>query len=147
MSVPVRARSLCDLVLCLLCPDDVCFQQFAERVPCGWREMMCLPGYPLFLIFPMSVTCECMESWVKCGESTSLHTSKLWAPPRASGLRGAYAGDQASTFVFVACPDAKTLILQGLNFWKPIKMCLLWVGSRASGCRPLPLLGGPLPSC
>lgn len=47
--------------------------------------------------------------------------------------------------ILVACPDAKTLLLQGLNFWKPIKMCLLWAGSRAPGCRPLPLCGVPLP--
>lgn len=40
--------------------------------------------------------------------------------------------------VLAACSDANTLLLQGLNFWKPIKMCLLWARSSASGCRPLP---------
>lgn len=39
-------------------------------------------------------------------------------------------GDQASSSVLVACLDTKTLLVQGLNFWKPIKMCLLWVGSK-----------------
>lgn len=44
------------------------------------------------------------------------------------------------------CPDANTLLLKGLNFQKPIKMCLLWVGSNTSGRRPPPLLDVP-PSC
>ena len=37
--------------------------------------------------------------------------------------------DQTSILVLVACSDVKTLLLQGLNFGKLIKMCLLWVGS------------------
>lgn len=48
---------------------------------------VCSPGpppCPPLLICPLSVMCECMESWGKCGESTSSPASKLWAPP---GLR------------------------------------------------------------
>lgn len=70
------------------------------------------------------------------------------APPHSPlGFGLLMFGDQASSSLLVACLDTKTLLVQGLNFWKPIKMCLLWVGSKASGCRPLPLIGVPLSSC
>lgn len=52
-------------------------------------------------------------------------------------------GDQASMSVVTTCPDAKTVLLWGQKFWKPIKMCLLWVRTRASGCRPLSGRGAP----
>lgn len=55
----------------------------------GGRCVFSPPAPPLCpppLIFPLSVTCECVESWGKGEESTSLRTSKLWAPPQASGL-------------------------------------------------------------
>lgn len=151
MSVPLRARSLYGLVFSLLCPDFVCFQQFAERGPCGWREMCVLSPDPLCpppLIFPLSGICECVETWGKGEESTSARTSKLWAPPQASGLWAAYVWGSSLCLCFCCLSRCQnSVLLWGLNFWKPIKMCLLWVGSRASGCRPLPLFGVPLPPC
>ena len=94
---------------------------------------------PHLLTFALSVMCECVESWDRSGESTFSPTSRLWAAyVWGSSL-------QLCSHCLSRCQNS--VLLQGLNFWKPIKMCLLWVGSKASGCRPLPLVGVPLPSC
>lgn len=93
-------------------------------------------------------SCECVESWGRGEESTSSCTSKLRAPPQASGLWAAFVCGSSLHLCFCCLSRCQnSVLLRGLNFWKPIKMCLLWVGSRASGCRPLPLFGVPLPPC
>lgn len=123
----------------LPCPKSDCFQLFAERVQRGWREMMGAAPHPRLLTFALSVMCECMESWDRSGESTFSPTSRLWAAyVWGSSL-------QLCSHCLSRCQNS--VLLQGLNFWKPNKMCLLWVGSKASGCRSLPVVGVPLPSC
>lgn len=95
----------------------------------------------------MSVLCKCLESWGKCGETTSSCPSKVWAT-QALGLWVVYVWGSSlhlSSCCLSRCQNS--VLLQDLNFWKLIKMCLLWVESRASGCRLCPLFGAPLPPC
>lgn len=137
---PPGTRILYGLVLCLLCPESVCLQLSAEQVWCGWREIM---GILLVTPYPpdlsMSVMCECVESWSR---GVPPHP-----PPGLRASSGLHLGSSLHSCTRCLSRCQNSVLLRGLNFWKPIKMCLLWVGSRASGCRPHPLFGALPPPC
>lgn len=107
------------------------------RWRCGFSRA--LP--PSFSGLPIEhLSCECMESWGKGGENTPHMPLGCGPLRRALGALGCLCLGIKPPCCFCCLSRCQnSVLLRGLNFWKPIKMCLLWVGSRDSGCRPLSL--------
>lgn len=148
MSVPLGTRILYGLVLCLPCPESVCLQLFVEQVWCGWREMMCIlqvTPYPSLLPFH-----ECGVNVWRAGTGGGRappHTPPRCGPLQALGLWVAYVW--GSSFHPCSCCLSRcqnSVLLQGLNFWKPIKCAFCGWGQEPLDVGPAPWLAPrPLP--
>lgn len=80
--------------------------------------------------FSMTVTYDYVESWGKWGDSTSLPTSKVWAPPGLWASGGLHLGIKPPSLFSLPIQMSKLCAATGFELGN-IKMCLVVGGIKS----------------